>query len=113
MLFTLPRLRATSGASKLTSCCPFFGLAMKLGPVAEWGLNLDRNHIVVNPMTAATNRAGLFAIGYIAHYPGKLKLILTGFSEEAMAARAIHRMVFPNQELPFEYSTLTGVVELS
>ena len=92
---------------------PFFGLAMKLGPIAEWGLNLDRNHILVDPATAATNRAGLFAIGDIAVYPGKLKLILTGFSEAAVAARAIHRMVFPDQELHFEYSTLTGVTELS
>ena len=92
---------------------PFFGLAMKLGPIAEWGLNLDRSHVVVDPTTAATNRPGVFAVGDIAHYPGKLKLILTGFSEAAVAARAIHRLVFPDQELHFEYSTLTGVVELN
>ena len=91
---------------------PFFGLAMKLGPIAEWGLNLDRNHIVVTAATAATERSGLYAIGDIAHYPGKLKLILTGFSEAAMAARDIHRLVFPDRELHFEYSTLTGVVQL-
>ena len=88
---------------------PFFGLAMKLGPIAEWGLNLERNRIRVDPATAATNRSGLYAIGDIATYPGKLKLILTGFSEAAMAARAIYPLVFPDRELHFEYSTLTGI----
>ena len=88
---------------------PFFGLATTLGPIAEWGLNLERNRIQVDPATAATSRPGLHAIGDIAAYPGKLKLILVGFSEAAMAARAIHPRVFPDRELHFEYSTLTGV----
>ena len=91
---------------------PFFGLATTLGPIAEWGLNLERNRIRVDPATAATNRPGLHAIGDIAAYPGKLKLILVGFSEAAMAARAIHPRVFPDRELHFEYSTLTGVPAL-
>lgn len=88
---------------------PFFGLAMNLGPLATWGLNLDRNHIQVEPATCATSAPGIFAVGDIATYPGKLKLILCGFSEAAMAAHAIHPLVFPGQALHFEYSTTTGV----
>jgi len=88
---------------------PFYGLAMSLGPIAEWGLNLDRHHIVVDPATCATNQPGIFAIGDIVTYPGKLKLILCGFSEAAMAAHAIYPLVHPNEALHFEYSTTKGV----
>ncbi|MEX2407593.1 MAG: ferredoxin--NADP(+) reductase, partial [Rhodovibrionaceae bacterium] len=88
---------------------PFFGLSMNLGPIAEWGLNLERNHIVVDPATSMTSRPGIFAIGDIAHYENKLKLILTGFSEAAMAAHAIRPLVFPGEELHWEYSTTKGV----
>jgi thioredoxin reductase (NADPH) len=88
---------------------PFFGLAMNLGPVAEWGLNLERNHIRIDPATAATNAPGIFAIGDIASYPGKLKLILTGFAEAALAAHAAHPLVHPGEALHFEYSTTKGV----
>ncbi len=88
---------------------PFFGLAMNLGPLATWGLNLDRNHIQVEPASCATSAPGIFAVGDIATYPGKLKLILCGFSEAAMAAHAVHPLVFPGQALHFEYSTTTGV----
>jgi thioredoxin reductase (NADPH) len=87
----------------------FFGLSMELGPIAEWGLGLDRNHIAVQPATCATTIDGVFAIGDIATYPGKLKLILQGFSEAAMAAHAIHPRVFPGEALHFEYSTTKGV----
>ncbi len=87
----------------------FFGLSMELGPIAEWGLGLDRHHIAVQPATCATNIDGVFAIGDIATYPGKLKLILQGFSEAAMAAHAIHPRVFPGEALHFEYSTTKGV----
>jgi thioredoxin reductase (NADPH) len=87
----------------------FFGLAMELGPIAHWGLALAQKHIVVDPATAATNSPGIFAIGDITAYPGKLKLILTGFSEAAMAAHAIHPLVFPDEALHFEYSTNTGI----
>jgi thioredoxin reductase (NADPH) len=87
----------------------FFGLSMELGPIAEWGLGLDRHHIAVQPATCATNVEGVFAIGDIATYPGKLKLILQGFSEAAMAAHAIHPRVFPGEALHFEYSTSKGV----
>ncbi|BDG75318.1 NAD(P)/FAD-dependent oxidoreductase [Roseomonas fluvialis] len=87
----------------------FFGLSMELGPIADWGLGLDRHHIAVAPATCATNIDGVFAIGDIATYPGKLKLILQGFSEAAMAAHAIHPRVFPGEALHFEYSTTKGV----
>ena len=86
-----------------------FGLSMNLGPIADWGLALDRNHLVIDPATCETNQPGIFAIGDITHYPGKLKLILSGFSEAAMAAHAIHPLVFPDQELHWEYSTTRGV----
>jgi len=88
---------------------PFFGLSMNLGPIADWGLALDRQHIVVDPATCETGRAGVFAIGDIAQYPGKLKLILSGFSESAMAAHAIYKRVHPDKELHWEYSTTKGV----
>ena len=88
---------------------PFFGLSMNLGPIAEWGLNLDRNHIAVDPSTSMTSRDGIYAIGDIATYPNKLKLILTGFSEAAMAAHAIHPRVFPGEALHWEYSTTKGL----
>jgi thioredoxin reductase (NADPH) len=87
----------------------FFGLAMNLGPIANWGLNLERNHIRIDPATCGTSAAGIFAIGDIATYPGKLKLILCGFSEAAMAAHAIHPLVHPGEALHFEYSTTKGV----
>ncbi len=88
---------------------PFFGLSMNLGPIAGWGLDLDHGQIVVDPASCATSRPGIFAIGDIARYPGKLKLILTGFAEAAMAAHAIHPLVHPGEILHFEYSTTKGV----
>jgi thioredoxin reductase (NADPH) len=88
---------------------PFYGLAMTLGPIADWGLGLDHNHIAVEQRNSATNVPGIFAIGDIATYPGKLKLILSGFAEAAAAAHAIHPMVFPDKVLHFEYSTTRGV----
>lgn len=88
---------------------PFFGLAMNLGPIAEWGLELDRAHITVEPSTCATSLPGVHAIGDIASYPGKLKLILSGFAEAAAAAHAIRGRVFPGEVLHFEYSTTQGV----
>jgi len=88
---------------------PFFGLTMKLGPVAEFGLNLHENLIPVDTEKFETSVPGIFAIGDINTYPGKLKLILCGFSEAALAAHAIHPRVHPGQALHFEYSTTTGV----
>lgn len=88
---------------------PFFGLSMDLGPIAGWGLDLHRSHIAVTAATCETSTPGIFAIGDIATYPGKLKLILQGFSEAAMAAHAIHPIVHPDVALHFEYSTSKGV----
>ena len=88
---------------------PFFGLATDLGPLADWRLQLEHNRISVDPATCATSRPGIFAIGDIAHYPGKLKLILSGFAEAALAAHAIHPLVRPGEALHFEYSTMKGV----
>ena len=87
----------------------FFGLATELGPIAEWGLGLDLHHVGVAPATCETALPGVFAIGDVASYPGKLKLILQGFSEAAMAAHAIHAVVHPGEALHFEYSTSKGV----
>jgi len=88
---------------------PFFGLSTDLGPLADWGMALERHHVAVAHATCQTSVPGVFAIGDVATYPGKLKLILQGFSEAAMAAHAIHPLVFPGQALHFEYSTSKGV----
>jgi thioredoxin reductase (NADPH) len=88
---------------------PFFGLSMDLGPIAAWGLERDGSHIRIEPSTCQTSQPGVFAIGDVASYPGKLKLILQGFSEAAMAAHAIFPLVRPNEALHFEYSTTKGV----
>jgi thioredoxin reductase (NADPH) len=88
---------------------PFFGLSMDLGPIAAWGLDRDGAHIRIEPSTCETSLAGVFAIGDVATYAGKLKLILQGFSEAAMAAHAIFPLVRPNEALHFEYSTTKGV----
>ena len=83
----------------------FFGLIMKLGPIAEWGLNLDKKTIPVNTENFQTNKEGIFAIGDICTYPGKLKLILSGFHEGALAARACFKLARPNEKYRFEFTT--------
>jgi thioredoxin reductase (NADPH) len=88
---------------------PFFGLSQNIGPIADWGLNLEHNHITVVPETMATDKAGVFAIGDIIAYPGKLKLILSGFAEAATAAHSARTHLHPGEELHFEYSTTQGV----
>ncbi len=88
---------------------PFFGLSTDLGPLAGWGLALERHHVTVTPASCETSLPGVFAIGDVASYPGKLKLILQGFSEAAMAAHAIHPIARPGTALHFEYSTSKGV----
>ncbi|MBN9495175.1 MAG: NAD(P)/FAD-dependent oxidoreductase [Alphaproteobacteria bacterium] len=87
----------------------FFGLSMNLGPIAEWGLDIEKAHIKVEQRTAATSAPGIFAIGDIAHYPGKLKLILSGFAEAAAAAHAARAICHPGETYHFEYSTTSGV----
>ncbi len=88
---------------------PFFGLKQNLGPIAEWGFTLEHNHVVVDTATMGTGRAGLFAVGDIATYPGKLKLILTGFAEAAQAAYGARAHLHPGADYHFEYSTTRGV----
>jgi len=83
----------------------FFGLIMKLGPIAEWGLNLDKKTIPVNTENFQTNKEGIFAIGDICTYPGKLKLILSGFHEGALAARACFKLARPKEKYRFEFTT--------
>jgi len=83
----------------------FFGLIMKLGPIANWGLNLDKKHIPVNTENFETNQKGIFAIGDICTYTGKLKLILSGFHEGALAARGCFKYARPDEKLRFEFST--------
>ena len=82
---------------------------MELGPIADWGLNLENNHVLVKQSTMETSEDGIFAIGDIAHYEGKLKLILTGFAEAASSCYKAYNYVFPDKALHFEYSTTKGV----
>ncbi len=84
---------------------PFFGLTMKLGPVADWGLNLHENLIPVDTEKFETNIPGIFAVGDINWYPGKLKLILSGFHEAALAAQKVGRYVYPEKRVVFQYTT--------
>lgn len=88
---------------------PFFGLATNLGPIAGWGLEIDHGRVRIDPATMESTRPGIYAIGDITAYPGKLKLILTGFAEAAAAAHAAFARVHPGEALHFEYSTLKGV----
>jgi len=101
-----------SGATRMLEAdrlLPFFGLSMDLGPIAAWGLDLGQGHVRIDPATCQTSRQGIFAIGDVTTYPGKLKLILQGFSEAAVAAHAIYPIVYPDTALHFEYSTTKGV----
>jgi thioredoxin reductase (NADPH) len=93
----------------VTKLLAFFGLSASLGPLTEWGLNLDQHRIQVDPGTCETNKKGIYAIGDIATYRNKMKLILTGFHEAALAAHAIRAQLNPGQEFHFEYSTTKGL----
>lgn len=88
-----------------TSFLPFFGLTMKLGPIAEWGLNLNENLIEVDTQKFATNADGIYAIGDINTYAGKLKLILCGFHEAALMAHDAFHRIYPDEKLTFQYTT--------
>ena len=83
---------------------PFFGLTMKLGPIANWGINLNENLIPVDTAKFETSVPGIFAIGDINTYPGKLKLILSGFHEATLAAQRAHHYVYPDKKLTFQYT---------
>ena len=89
----------------------FFGLIMKLGPILDWGLNIDKKTVAVNTETFETNKKGIFAIGDICTYPGKLKLILSGFHEGALAARACFTRARPNEKYRFEFTTSSKTIQ--
>ena len=89
----------------------FFGLIMKLGPIAEWGLNMDKKTIEVNPENFETNKKGIFAAGDICTYPGKLKLILSGFHEVALASVECFKRARPNEKYRFEFTTSSKTIQ--
>ena len=89
----------------------FFGLIMKLGPIAEWGLNMDKKTIEVNPENFETNKKGIFAAGDICSYPGKLKLILSGFHEVALASVECFKRARPNEKYRFEFTTSSKIIQ--
>ena len=100
-------VKTKDGEEKIpvTAMLPFFGLTMKLGPIADWGLHLEENLIPVDTEKFETSEPGIFAIGDINHYPGKLKLILSGFHEAALMAQKAHQYVYPGKKVLFQYTT--------
>ena len=89
----------------------FFGLIMKLGPIAEWGLNMNKKTIEVDTEKFETNQKGIYAVGDICTYPGKLKLILSGFHEGALAARACFKLARPDEKYRFEFTTSSKTIK--
>jgi thioredoxin reductase (NADPH) len=106
-------IRAKDGEVRIdcSRLLPFFGLTMKLGPVANWGLNLDENLVPVDTEKFQTSEAGIFAVGDINTYPGKLKLILSGFHEVALMAQAAYHIVYPGKKLLFQYTTSSSSLQ--
>ncbi|MDR6737303.1 MULTISPECIES: NAD(P)/FAD-dependent oxidoreductase [unclassified Sphingobacterium] len=88
---------------------PLFGLTPKLGPIADWGLQIDKNAIEVNTFDYSTNVERVYAIGDINTYPGKLKLILCGYHEAALMCQSAFKFVYPDQKLTFKYTTVNGI----
>jgi thioredoxin reductase (NADPH) len=101
----------TTFEQKTDVMMPFFGLTMKLGPVADWGLHLEENLIPVDTARFETSEPRIFAIGDINTYPGKLKLILSGFHEAALMAQAAHKYVYPDKKLIFQYTTSSSSLQ--
>ncbi len=127
-LFTKYQLKDVKGSTKLESIdiehenkevknlktdfvLGFFGLIMQLGPIAKWGLNLDKKTINVDTEKFETNQKGIYAVGDICTYPGKLKLILSGFHEGALAARACFKLARPNEKYRFEFTTSSKAIK--
>jgi thioredoxin reductase (NADPH) len=107
-------IKGNDGQSFDVACnamLPFFGLTMKLGPVAEWGLNLHENLVPVDTEKFETSTPGIFAIGDINTYPGKLKLILSGFHEAALMAQQVFRYKNPGERLMFQYTTSSSSLQ--
>ena len=127
-LFTKYQLKSANGENKLENIeiisddkdikkldtdyvLGFFGLIMQLGPIAEWGLNIDKKTVVVDTEKFETNQKGIYAVGDICTYPGKLKLILSGFHEGALAARACFNLAKPNEKYRFEFTTSSKTIK--
>ena len=127
-LFTKYQLKTVNGADNLESIeiesddkdikkldtdyiLGFFGLIMKLGPISDWGLNIDKKTIAVDTEKFETNQKGIYAVGDICSYPGKLKLILSGFHEGALAARACFKTARPNEKYRFEFTTSSKAIK--
>ena len=108
---TIKRGDASTETLAVDRILPFFGLTMKLGPIADWGLNLHENLVPVDTERFETSEPGIFAIGDINTYPGKLKLILSGFHEAALMSQAAHRIVFPDKKLLFQYTTSSSSLQ--
>ena len=127
-LFTKYQLKSVNGKDKLENIeiisdnkeikkldtdyvLGFFGLIMQLGPIAEWGLNLDKKTVTVDTEKFETNQKGIYAVGDICNYPGKLKLILSGFHEGALAARACFKLARPDEKYRFEFTTSSKIIK--
>jgi thioredoxin reductase (NADPH) len=127
-LFTKFQLKSVNGKNKLENIeiisddkeikklntdyvLGFFGLIMQLGPIAEWGLNLDKKTVTVDTEKFETNQKGIYAVGDICNYPGKLKLILSGFHEGALAARACFKLARPDEKYRFEFTTSSKIIK--
>ncbi|WP_224995591.1 NAD(P)/FAD-dependent oxidoreductase [Cesiribacter sp. SM1] len=104
--------KGDSHALEVDYFIPLFGLVPKLGPIDQWGLELEKGAIVVNTFDYSTNIPGVYAIGDINTYPGKLKLILCGFHESALAAQSAYKLVFPDKKFSLKYTTVNGIQEL-
>lgn len=106
-------IKTADGEERVTcnALLPFFGLTMKLGPIANWGLNLTENLITVDTERFETSETGIFAIGDINWYPGKLKLILSGFHEAALMAQAAAKIVNPGKKVTFQYTTSSSSLQ--
>ena len=88
---------------------PLFGLSPKLGPIGDWGLEIKKNAIVVDTFDYQTNRPGVFAIGDVNTYPGKLKLILCGFHEATLAVQTAYKIINPDKKFTLKYTTVQGI----
>jgi thioredoxin reductase (NADPH) len=88
---------------------PLFGLSPKLGPIGDWGLEIEKNAIVVDTFDYQTNRPGIFAVGDVNTYPGKLKLILCGFHEATLAVQTAYKIINPDKKFTLKYTTVQGV----
>jgi thioredoxin reductase (NADPH) len=113
-MLTSATLRGNDNTEKQIVCTrmlPFFGLTMKLGPIADWGLNLHENLVPVDTEKFETSEPGIFDIGDINTYPGKLKLILSGFHEAALMAQAAQRIVYPGKKVIFQYTTSSSSLQ--